>query len=538
MMIERYADLEVQTHEGSQAIRVDGEELQRPLSEVLRRHGLPLNTRCGQRGLCDGCLVDIFSEDEAEPTTQRACEWLIPSGRTVIRIPERSRAAYAPQVLENFRINVPFAHDPIESDGANGSAVADLGAAVDVGTTTVAVLLVDLTNGKLAARTSDFNRQMHLGDDVLTRINLCMTDPAMLPRFQSSIAEETLGPLIHATLEQAGAHPDRLAGVTVSGNTTMLHLLAGEDPTPMGVAPFTPRFVEHRRVSHAELGLPLQSGREVPVHLLPSATAYIGADMVAGVAATGLLYDPGPALLVDVGTNGEIILNHEGRLTACATAAGPAFEGAGLSHGLRAGRGAIDRIEIDREPFAVRHHVIGDVPPVGLCGSAYIDFLAQGRTSGLLLPTGRFAADPPTKAAARLTADPGYGRSFRVAADLHVTEADIAKLLQAKAAIAAGILTLLDLAGLRPADVRRLHLAGGFGMSLDLGHAIAAGLLPGFEPSQIELVGNTSLAGAYLALMDRSILRDLGHIRQQIEPIELNLTPGFEDRYLDLLSLD
>ncbi|MEM7624121.1 MAG: ASKHA domain-containing protein [Planctomycetota bacterium] len=441
-------------------------------------------------------------------------------------------------MLDNFRINVPYARAPLEpSDNGNGEDTCHLGVAVDIGTTTVVVLLVDLSNGEIVARASDFNRQMHLGDDVLTRINLCMIDVANLRRLRSAVVEETLGPLIRQALKLAGARATELAGVVVSGNTTMLHLLAGEDPSPMGVVPFTPRFVEHRRFMARALDLKLDRDHTLPVHLLPSAAAYIGADVVGGVVASNLLYDPGPLLLIDVGTNGEIILQNDGQLFGCSTAAGPAFEGAGLSHGLRAGRGAIDRVEIEGEPFTLRHHVIGGVPPVGLCGTAYLDFLAQARAGGLLTPAGRFAQTLSPQAAARISSAPGYGRMFRVTSDVSITEADIAQLLQAKAAIAAGILTLLGQTQLLAADIQRVYLAGGFGMSLNLDNAISVGLLPGFKPEQIELVGNTSLAGAYLALMDHSFLNELSDIGRRIKTIELNQTPEFEDRYLDMMSL-
>ncbi|MEO1237774.1 MAG: ASKHA domain-containing protein [Planctomycetota bacterium] len=263
-------------------------------------------------------------------------------------------------------------------------------------------------------------------------------------------------------------------------------------------------------------------------------------DIVAGIAATNLRCTPSPTLFVDIGTNGEIVIHPDERFVGCATAAGPAFEGAGLSHGVRAGRGAIDRIEIDREPFALWHRVIGDAQltqPRGLCGTAYLDFLAQARAADVLTPSGRFADPPPPKAKARLHTEPGYGQSFRIVGDVRITEADIALLLQAQAAIAAGILTLLGHVGLEPADVQRVYFAGGFGVVLDAGNTVAAGLLPGFTPDQIEPVGNTSLAGAYLALMDRSVLADLRATGRDIEPVELNQSPGFEDRYLDAMVL-
>lgn len=487
------SELIVQSDRGRQSILPTRDELHLPLTELLRRETLALNTRCGQRGLCDGCLVEIDSR------LVRACQLTVADARgKPIRIPPRSLLAYEPQVVVDFRTNVPRAHDPLVATG--------FGVAIDIGTTTVATMLVDLKDGTVLKRAAEFNRQMHLGDDVLTRINLCMTDPTMLAKLQHAISVETIQPL----LDELGTPADC---ITIAGNTTMLHLLAGIDPSPMGIMPFKPAFLEHRQLRAADVKL----RGDAVVHLLPSAAAYVGADLCAGVFATGLAYDDGPCLLVDVGTNGEIILKHQQHLLGCATAAGPAFEGAGLSSGLRAGNGAIERIHFTPTPAI---EVIGNAKPTGICGSGYIDLLAEGRRAGLLNEHGRLGRE-----------------ELAIATGVTVTEWDISRLLQAKPAIAAGILTLLERVDLTPRDVRQLYLAGGFGMHLDVPNAIACALLPGFAPEQVEVVGNTSLAGAYLAMLDRGALEEMKRVGSQLEVIELNLDPGFESRYVDQLIL-
>ena len=597
-------NLTIETAKGRQVITVTGTERALRLSDLLRRKHFPLNTRCGQRGLCDGCVIELLTGSLTNMATGesvagtgqavRGCEYrLAHDGPVTVRIPPRSLLAYEPQVVSEFKTNVPRAHDPlwqqvaIPADGLAGiqrrrpiksachpervegshpktteilrsaqndklekgwatleyrddhwlvtGVVAErdrqpLGVAVDIGTTTVALLLCDLRDGRVVAGAANFNRQMHLGDDVLTRINLCSTDTTQLRHLQDLIVEETLKPLLTEALGKAGATLAQVRCMTVAGNTTMLHLFAGVDPSPMGLAPFTATFLEHRLVT-----IP---GWAFTVHLLPGAAAYVGSDLTAGAFATGLVYDEGPALLVDVGTNGEIILKRGNNLSGCATAAGPAFEGAGMTNGVRATDGAIAHIELKRKPFAVAVEQIGKGLPIGLCGTAYVDFLAEGRASGLLNERGRFAAafteqTMPWK---------DYGRALRVATgsgktDIVVTETDIAGLLQAKAAIAAGILTLLERTGLKPAQIKKLYLAGGFGLHLNRAHAIACGLLPGFVPEQIEVVGNTSLAGAYLALLDCGALDEIARAGNKMDVVELNLDPGFEDRYIEQLSL-
>lgn len=543
--------LKIESPKGSQTLLLSASETRLRLSDLLRRHHLPLNTRCGQRGLCDGCIVELVAgkvihhvtgetlAPQSQPVAIRGCEYRLAETSARIHIPSRALLSHEPQVVSDFKINVPRAHDPLWSDSktATPTSTRNLGAAIDIGTTTVALLLVDLSNGEIVATASDFNHQMHFGDDVLTRINLCASDPTMLRQLQDAIVKQTVEPLLREVLAQAKANTEALRCLTVAANTTMLHLFAGADPTPMGHAPFTPVFVEHRALPLAMFPFSFVDDRsQCAVHLLPSAAAYVGADLTAGIFSSGQIYDEGPSLLVDAGTNGEIILKHGGRLLGCATAAGPAFEGAGLTNGIRACHGAISHVRFSRNPFTLHTEVIGNTKPIGICGSAYVDLLAEGRRWGVLSGIGRIE-----DAASIRIAQDGYA-ALRIAKaqgnrDIIVTEVDIARLLQAKAAIAAGILTLLARENLKPADIKTLYLAGGFGLHMNVENAIACGLLPGLRREQVQLVGNTSLAGAYLALLDRGALDEMIRISPKIEIVELNLDPNFESRYIDQLSL-
>lgn len=515
------------------------------LAGRFARAGRPLNTRCGQRGLCAGCTVElvagVFHERDGRvitaPAEIKACRGDVPEGASaLIAVSARSIAAHRPQVVTTFKVNVSAAHQPIVPVVPG---VSDHGLAVDIGTTTVVVALVDLVTGRIVAEESGFNRQIELGDDVLTRIQLAGI-PAQREVLRRAIVTRTLAPLMRDVCAGAGIAAGRVAGAVVAGNTTMLHLLTGTDPSSMGVVPFRPMFTAHRVLAAGELGWEVVPPA-MPVHLLPGFSAYVGADLVAGCLCTGILNDAGPALLVDIGTNGEILLRHGERLLATATAAGPAFEGGRLTRGVRAVAGAIAHVKFPPELFPPQLEVIpGAAGLVGICGSAYVDVLAQGRRSGLLGPSGRL--DPAAWAAvpAPHRHDNGDGRGLRLRPGdpaTVVTEADIAELLQAKAAIAAGILTVLRRAGLKPADVNRLYLAGGFGLHLDVPRAIACGLLPGFVPGQIEVVGNTALGGAWLALVDQTILPEMMAASTGAEIVELNLEPGFEDTFIDQLTL-
>ena len=223
----------------------------------------------------------------------------------------------------------------------------DTAFAVDVGTTTVVVLLVDLVTGEVLSRAGAFNEQIRFGDNVVTRIEAARK-PENLAAMQRAIVMETIQPLLLRACERAGRPLERIAGGAMAGNTTMLHLLAGEDPTPLGIAPFTPRFIKGRQVLASEIKLVADGlAPETPIQLLPGIAAYIGADITAGIFASGMVFDPTPSLLVDIGTNGEIVLQSGGKLTACATAAGPAFEGCGLRCGTRAREGAVSDLRLD-----------------------------------------------------------------------------------------------------------------------------------------------------------------------------------------------
>lgn len=544
------AILILESHQPVRSLALSSAEESQLLTEILRRRQMPLNTRCGQRHICDGCTIELLGgtlvhaatgqllSASGEPLAVRACEFRPHPGSEVrLRIPARALLAHQPFVLTDFSIQVPYAQDPIVP-------APGLGVAIDIGTTTVVVLLADLATGAILSRAAGFNHQMHLGDDVVTRITLCAQDPGNVRRLQRAVVDQAIAPLLRRCADQADVRLDQVRCMTVAGNTTMLHLFCGVDPSSMGVAPFTPRFLDHRILRVPEI-FDCSSLDLVPstqLHVLPGAAAYIGADLAAGVVASGLLYDEGPSLLVDVGTNGEIILKHGDALLGCATAAGPAFEGAGLSSGVRAATGAISGISIGRDPFTIKTTTIDDAPPIGLCGSAYIDLLAEGRAAGLLTPAGRFdRANLPSGAGNYLIGWNNHDLALRLAriagTDIVVSQTDIARLLQAKAAVAAGILILLKNAGLAPADVRRLYLAGGFGTHMNGRNAVACGLLPGFTGDQIRAVGNTSLAGAYLALMDSSVLPELARIRQRLQVVELNLDPDFESTYIDQLLL-
>ncbi|MDZ4199689.1 MAG: ASKHA domain-containing protein, partial [Kiritimatiellia bacterium] len=355
------------------------------------------------------------------------------------------------------------------------------------------------------------------------------------------IVEETLNPLIHALCERTGTASDRILRVAVSGNTVMMHLLLGLSPAGIGRLPFQPVIRRFESQSAAAIGLDLHPNAVLDI--VPCISGYVGGDIVSDLAVCRMLDRSGLTLLVDIGTNGEMALWDGQQLRVSAAAAGPAFEGAGIGHGCRAVEGAVDRWRW--AGHRADYHSIGDLPPMGLCGSAIIDILAQASEQGFIGETGRLDRDRVRAAGCLWESGSSGGAALVVVPEpesgigmpLVMTEGDIAEALKAKAAVYAGIRTLLRESGREPEELDRVILAGGFARYLDLDHARQIGLLPDLPPERIEVIGNGSLAGACRMLTDEAIGAEFERILSLARPVELNLAPHFQSDFIDGLML-
>lgn len=427
---------------------------------------------------------------------------------------------------------------------AAGSSEDLLGFAVDVGTTTVAAMLIDLQDGKVLAKASMYNQQICKADDVTSRISACRNQQA-LQELQRLVVEETFHPLLIECCHSAGHRdPRRVLRVALSGNTVMMHLFLGISPETIGTLPFQPVQRIFPAMRAGELGL--NSAPNGRVELVPAISGFVGGDITSGLYVTGMHQTCAASLLIDIGTNGEMVLREGDRSVACATAAGPAFEGYGLAHGCRAARGAIERIRFRRD-LDIDYDVIGYVAPVGLCGSAIIDFMACALHARLINSRGRFDLDR-LRASGRYLHNPvlcgGSAACVIVSEEdsgisgpIFVSEADIAEVLKAKGAIFAGVQTLLRKFDMQPGDLKKVYLAGGFAGRLSIENAILMGLLPEIPLDRFELIGNASLAGAYLTLMDSRALETYPEIIDQPTVTELNREADFESNFIDALCL-
>ncbi|OGV56094.1 MAG: hypothetical protein A2017_16025 [Lentisphaerae bacterium GWF2_44_16] len=419
----------------------------------------------------------------------------------------------------------------------------NLAAAIDIGTTTVVVLLTDMNTGKILAKTSSYNQQMSRADDVASRISAASSNPEQLKYMQKLVIEDTINPLIIKACEQCGQNPENIYRTAVSGNTVMSHLFLGLSPEKIGAIPFQPVTNIYPDAKGEELGLVMHKNGIVSI--VPSISGYIGGDITSDIYISHL-NGGGLSALIDLGTNSEMVLSDNGKLFACAAAAGPAFEGAGMLCGCRAAPGAIEHISFNSElNFSIS--VIGNEKSSGICGSAIIDFIAEAFFCGLINPMGRYDLDMLKRNKKYLHADTPSGKSHACVLvegknsdsgkPIIVTELDIEQILKAKAAVYAGLKTLLSERNYSFKDLKSLILAGGFAKYIDIEKAVRIGMLPEIPKEKVTSIGNGSLAGAYLSLIDNSVNTSFMKIIEVPKVISLNTIPEFETTFVDALML-
>lgn len=411
------------------------------------------------------------------------------------------------------------------------TSAESFGIALDLGTTTIVAGLIDLTSGAIVALGSTLNGQERFGSDVISRITHAMETPAGLAELREA-ALASINELLARLLLDSGVATERIYHAVVAGNSTMLHLLLEVDPGALALAPFAPAFAEPLDLSAHEVGIQLHP--EGRVETFPLVGAYVGADIVAGTLATGSGRNERYSLLVDIGTNGEVVLGTPLRILAAAAPAGPAFEGAQIRCGMRATEGAIEAV---RMCDTVELDIIGGGDPRGICGSGLADAVAGLLQTGLLDPSGRLkrrdeaAAHPLAEQLVEIDGAP----AFRLADGVELTQRDLRALQSAKGAIAAGIHILLTDAGVDAEQLDEILLAGSFGTYIDPASALAIGLVPSIDLKRVTAVGNSSLEGAKMALLSFRE-KQLGFgLAAGIEYVELSGRPDFNQVFTDSL---
>lgn len=411
------------------------------------------------------------------------------------------------------------------------------GAAVDIGTTTVSVWLVDLLTGQVKAQTAEYNQQISRGEDVISRIIVAGKEGGQ--ETLQKLVLDTINELLERACKRVQANHDDIVKVTIAGNSTMMHLLLGIPATSIRLTPFVTAINHIPSLTASEVGLHVHP--KAVVDCLPGVASYVGADITAGVLSCGMTESDQITLFLDVGTNGETVLGSSDFLVTCACSAGPAFEGAGVLHGMRATRGAIEEVWINDETKEPQYRVIGQVKPRGLCGSGLISLLSEMFLTGVVDKAGKVNTSLDTSRVRQ----GDHGSEYVIAwadeastgADIVITNVDIDNLLRAKAAIFAGFSVLADSVGYPLEMIERVLIGGSFGKYINVEKAIQIGLLPDMPWENFDFLGNTSVKGAYLALIDHRLRQAIGEIAAKMTYIELSADNKFFDAFMSALFL-
>ncbi|MBT3194212.1 MAG: DUF4445 domain-containing protein [Verrucomicrobia bacterium] len=561
-----------------------------PLVEAAGRAGIILQMPCGGQGTCGKCKVQITSKSEPSLACQTRVEQ-----EMVVNVPVESRFEASQRILvadsgEQGAVapvlqKIAFTLDPptqsdVRSDMARlydllggdvkiatelirtvptflrsndwqGTAVLmedrlialevgdtsqmAYGVAFDLGTTTVVGTLFDLITGAELGVASRINAQVAHGDDVISRIHKVRETPAALAELQEAVLG-TVNDILKALASQAGICSSHIYEVVLAGNSTMQQILAGFDPSALGEVPFVQVFDKALVLSANRLGLRASAVAEV--YLFPQVGGFVGGDTVAGMVAARLDRHDKPVLLVDIGTNGEIVLAVGDKLLSSSTAAGPAFEGARITQGMRATTGAIEKVMIGDD---VTLNVIGNAKPIGLCGTALIDTVAELLTAGIIDETGRIldADEVPDRVSEALKKRliPGeHDMNFELASaaeaggsePVYLWQRDVRELQLASGAIRAGINILLRRAGITSEDLGSVLLAGAFGNFIRRNHARRIGLLPPLPTDHIRFIGNAASLGAKLVLLSEDERHYATEVRHKVEHVDLSQDPEFQ----------
>lgn len=465
-------------------------EQKRNLLELLRENGVALSAPCGGLGTCGKCVVRLNGSDVL------ACQTTVAEDCTV-EVPETEETVILTR-------GISFGDVPTLDPVASGDLLA-----VDIGTTTVAAFLLDGETGEQLATASLLNPQSSYGADVISRIQAAMD--GSLENLQKLICDG-VNALVETLCEKAGRSPADIGVVSLVGNPAMQQLFLGMDPKNLAAVPFDP-VLTSASTRAANDYLPLCENATLLV--VPDIAGYVGADTVGAVLATKLDSAEDNVLLVDIGTNGEIVLRANGRMAACSTAAGPALEGAKITFGMRGAPGAIDKVWL--EDGELRSHVIGDTEATGICGSGLIDAVASFLDLGLINKRGRIQSTEETNGQ----------RVLYLADNIYLTQNDIHEVMLAKGAIAAGVELLAKTLGIEVSDIDRVLLAGAFGSFLNADNASRIGLLPAGLEGKATAVGNAAGVGACRMALSRSEFERTDELLTKIEFIELANLPEF-----------
>ena len=411
------------------------------------------------------------------------------------------------------------------------------GAAVDIGTTTVTVYLVDLISGEVIETAADYNGQIKRGEDVISRIVYASKGNGLVEL--QTLVTETINKLIQRTTMRRKIEPKEIYKMAVVGNSTMIHILLGLPPEQIRLTPYITTVNHPPQVLAQELNLNINP--QAPIDCLPGVASYMGADITAGVLSSGTSATDKVTLFLDIGTNGEMVMGTSEWLVSCACSAGPAFEGAGVFAGMRATTGAIEEVWINHKTFEPTIRVIGGGKARGLCGSGLISLIAEMFITGVTDKAGNVNLNLPTPRVRAGAHGPEYviawASETETGKDMAITKPDIDNLLRAKAAIYAGYVMLAHSVGMTMNDVEQMLIGGSFGQYLNIEKAVELGLLPDLPWDRFKFLGNTAARGAYMALLRNDAREEIAAIAKKMTYLELAADNTFHDQFMAALFL-
>ena len=519
------------------------------LLETALLAGVLIDSPCAGAGTCGKCKIKILSgtleyeknihlsDKEYSEGYRLACQCRIVSDAEI----------YLPSSLSAFKSDIKTAslssRDELEryslllskvfnSGIKKDESSSGFGLAVDIGTTTVSAVLIDLKSGYVKAKASAGNAQIRYGADVINRI-IASSKEGGRTRLKKAVREETILPLISSLCNEAEIEPEKIIKCVIAGNTTMEHLFVGEDAQSIRLEPYVPKFLELHGKTAADVGLPISES--APVIFAPNVGSYVGGDITAGTLMTLIWNSEELSLFIDLGTNGEIVFGNKDFLLCCACSAGPAFEGGDISCGMRATDGAIESCAIDENSMEPVLGVIANVPPAGICGSGLIDLISELFRTGIINAKGKFV-----KEGARIKHDEYMGSSYVVAfasqsadgKDIEITETDIDNFIRAKAAIFSAVRTLLSSLDMSVDMIEKIYIAGGIGSGINISKAIKIGMLPNVEERKYSYIGNSSLSGACAMLLSKEAENKVFETASNMTYIELSTYPGYMEEFI------
>jgi len=506
------------------------------LLEAAGQAGIILNTICGGQGTCEKCLVRL----EPDGKKVLACQYHIQSDLTVT-VPSESRFFEHKILAEGIETKAAIEPDIYKKYRKPDSQAPVFGLAVDVGTTTIVAKLIDMTDGRCKATQAALNPQTQYGDDVVSRISFAQTEQKLTELHKAIIG--CINQLAGRLCAESGVEAEQIYEICIVGNTTMNHIFLKLPISQLGQAPYAAYSLDAHDVPAGELGLQVNPAGNI--HTVENIAGFVGADTTAAALAVDINSADQMTLVVDIGTNGELVLGTKDKLYAASCAAGPAFEGARINCGSRAAEGAIESVVINKDDIDL--DVIGNSPPRSICGSGLIDAVAVLLELGVIDATGRFAGPEKLKAKvppaiftriieydsqpAFLLADTAGQGGRKVV----LTQKDIRETQLAKAAIRAGITLLLKKAGISDSDIEQVYMAGAFGNYIRKESALRIGLLPEVPLERIHFVGNAAAAGAQMALISSKCRAETHELACKIEYIEIAHQPDFQNVFADCM---